>query len=135
MSYSARHRRVRPSEKCLSSSESPVFRNVAPIPYTIDTDNGFFRSLKEANSDPLSQLYEEGAQRLSQVRAQYSLEPPFPTDDTRLAKLEQERSEAKKLLESNLKKITMPSGRPHYGPGLTVPNSVLVRASEVFRCA
>ena len=97
----------------------------------IDTDNGFFRSLKEANSDPITKLFVDREQKLSQLEQHYREPLPFPDDDVRLAKLEQDRYEAKKLLEHNLQRITLPSQRPpHYGPGTTVPNSVLVRKSE-----
>jgi hypothetical protein len=101
--------------------------NLEPDPYVIEKDNGFFRSLKEANSDPLSKFYEEREQKLSQLQEHYSNQSPFPSDDILLVKLQQEKQEVKKLLDSNLQKITLPSNRPHYGPGITIPNSVLVR--------
>ncbi|UJR35912.1 hypothetical protein I4U23_028653 [Adineta vaga] len=98
-----------------------------PDPYIIDKDNGFFRSLKEANSDPLSKMYDDREQKLSQIQQEYRYQSSHPSDDIRLLKLEQDKVEAKKLLESNLQKITLPFQRPHYGPGTTVPNSVLTK--------
>jgi hypothetical protein len=97
----------------------------------IETDtDGFFPSLKEANQDPLSKLYEEREEKLTKLQEHYRDQPPFLNDDIRLIKQQQEKYELKKLLNTNVEKITLPDNRPHYGPGAIVPNSVLVRDSN-----
>jgi hypothetical protein len=102
--------------------------DLEPDPYVIEQDNdGFFPSLKEANQDPLSKLYEEREQKLSTLQEHYRNQAPFFNDDIRIIKQQQEKYELKKLLNTNLEKITLPNDRPHYGPGAIVPNSVLVR--------
>ncbi|CAF2479912.1 unnamed protein product [Rotaria sp. Silwood2] len=97
-------------------------------PYVIQKDDdGFFPSVKEANQDPLSKLYEERQQKLSELQEHYRDQPPFPNDDIRIIKQQQDKYELKKLLSSNFEKITLPSDRPQYGPGAIVPNSVLAK--------
>ncbi|CAF0962576.1 unnamed protein product [Adineta steineri] len=98
-----------------------------PDPYTIDGDNGFFRSLKEANSDPLLKLYDDRGQQLYQLQQHYRFQSTLPNNDIHSLKQQQEQNEAKKLLESNLQKLTLPSERPHYGSGTMIPNSVLAK--------
>jgi hypothetical protein len=100
---------------------------VEPDPYVIDRDNGFFPSLKEAITDPLSTLYKDREKELSKLHEHYRDQPPFVNDDIRLIKQQQDKYELKKLLTNNLEKITLPADRPRYGPGILVPNSVLVR--------
>jgi len=101
--------------------------NLEPDPYVIEKDDdGFFPSLKKANQDPLLKLYNEHEQKLSELEEHYRDQPPFLNDDIRLIKQQQDKYELKKLLHNNLQKITLPSDRPHYGPGAIVPNSVLV---------
>ncbi|CAF4224081.1 unnamed protein product, partial [Rotaria sp. Silwood2] len=87
----------------------------------------FFPYVKEANQDPLSKLYEERQQKLSELQEHYRDQPPFPNDDIRIIKQQQDKYELKKLLSSNFEKITLPSDRPQYGPGAIVPNSVLAK--------
>ena len=107
--------------------------DLEPDPYVIETDdNGFFPSLKEANQDPLSKLYTERAEKLSELQEHYRDQPPFANDDIRRIRQQQEKYELKKLLNNNVEKITLPSDRPHYGPGAIVPNSVLVRYRIIF---
>lgn len=89
--------------------------------------------MKEANQDPLSRLYREHKDKLSELDEHYQTQPPFTHDDIRVIKQQQDKYELKKLLHKNLEKITLPSDRPHYGPGAIVPNSVLVR-SWIFLC-
>ncbi len=102
--------------------------DLEPDPYVIEKDDdGFFPSLKEANQDPLSKVYKEREQQLSELQEHYRQQPPFLNDNIRLIKQQQDKYELKKLLNNNLEKITLPSDRPHYGPGAIVPNSVLVR--------
>ncbi|CAF0753292.1 unnamed protein product [Rotaria sp. Silwood1] len=97
-------------------------------PYVIQTDDdGFFPSVKEADQDPLSKLYEERQQKLFELQEHYRSQPPFPNDDIRIIKQQQDKYELKKLLNSNVEKITLPSDRPHYGSGAIVPNSVLAK--------
>ncbi len=108
--------------------------HLEPDPYIIEKDdNGFFPSLKQANQDPLFKVYEECEHNLSKLQEHYSHQPPFPHDNIRVIKSQQEKYELKKLLNNNLEKITLPSDRPHYGPGALVPNSVLVRNRTVAR--
>lgn len=95
-------------------------------------DNGFFPSLKEANHDPLSKVYQEREQMLSKLEGHYRQQPPFPDDNIRIIMQQQEKYELKKLLHNNLEKITLPTDRPHYGPGAIVPNSVLVTSRWSF---
>ena len=98
-----------------------------PDPYVIERDdNGFFPSLKEANPDPLSKIYEDREQMLAKLDEHYSQQPPFFDDNIRIIKQQQEKYQLKKLLHTNLEKITLPNERPQYGPGAIVPNSVLV---------
>jgi hypothetical protein len=104
-----------------------------PDPYVVEKDDGFFPSLKEANQDPLSKLYKEREQKLSQLEEHYRHQHPLLHDDIRLIKQQQEKYELKKLLHNNLEKITLPSDRPHYGPGTIVPNSVLVSNEISFK--
>lgn len=105
-----------------------------PDPYVIERDDdGFFPSLKEANQDPLSKLYKEQEKKLSDLQEHYSHQPPYPHDDIRTIRQQQEKYELKKLLKNNLEKITLPSDRPHYGPGAIVPNSVLVKKKKESR--
>jgi hypothetical protein len=103
--------------------------NLEPDPYIIEKDDdGFFPSLKKANQDPLLKIYNEREQKLSQLEEHYRSQSPFLDDDIHSIKQQQqEKYELKKLLNNNLQKITLPSSRPHYGPGAIVPNSVLVR--------
>ncbi|CAF4508243.1 unnamed protein product [Rotaria socialis] len=104
-----------------------------PPPSKLDTfitqrdDEGFFPSIKEANQDPLSQLYQERQKKLSELQEHYSNQAPRLNDDIRIIKQQQEKYELKKLLNNNLEKITLPDDRPHYGPGAVVPNSVLAK--------
>lgn len=72
-------------------------------------------------------MYEERQKKLTELHEHYRDQPPFPHDDIRVIKKQQDKYELKKLLNNNLERITLPSDRPHYGPGTTVPNSVLVR--------
>ena len=104
---------------------------IEPDPYVIDRDNGFFPPLKEAIPDPLSTLYKDREEELSKLHEHYRDQAPFMNDDIRLIKQQQDKYELKKLLNNNLEKITLPADRPHYGPGLLVPNSVLVR-NQIF---
>ncbi len=83
--------------------------------------------MKEANQDPISKLYKDREEKLSKLHEHYRDQPPFDNDDIRLIKQQQDKYELKKLLNNNLEKITLPADRPHYGPGIIVPNSVLVR--------
>ena len=96
-------------------------------------DEGFFPSIKEANQDPLSKLYQERQKKLSDLQDHYRDQAPRLNDDIRIIKQQQEKYELKKLLNNNLEKITLPSDRPHYGPGAAVPNSVLVKDRIVYR--
>ena len=107
--------------------------DLEPDPYVIERDDdGFFPSLKEANQDPLSKMYQEHEEKLSQLHEHYRNQPPFLNDDIRILKLQQDKYELKKLLNKNLEKITLPTERPHYGPGAIVPNSVLVRKDRII---
>jgi hypothetical protein len=88
-------------------------RHVEPEPYVVDSrDNAFFPSLKEAKADPLPQIYHEREQTLTELNEHYH------------------SGALKKLLQSNLEKLTLPPDRPRYGPGAIVPNSVLVSDNE-----
>jgi hypothetical protein len=95
--------------------------------YSVEhNDSAFFPSLKEANRDPLSKMYEERGEILAKLNAHYCQQPPLANDDIHRIKQHQDIYELKKLLHTNLEKITLPTDRPRYGPGAIVPNSILV---------
>ena len=71
-------------------------------------------------------MYQQHITQLSELEEHYRHQPPYLNDDIRLIKQQQDKYELKKLLKTNLEKITLPSERPNYGPGAIVPNSVLV---------
>ena len=93
--------------------------------------------MKDASQDPLSGMYAEREQTLTNLKEYYGeQQPATPHDHASYTKRHQEKHELKKLLDSNLQKITLPMDRLRYGPGSTVPNSVLVREmSPVERLA
>ena len=82
--------------------------------------------MKEAKHDPLENIYKEREETLMKLNKHYQTQPPYQSDDIRIIKQQQDKYELKKLLNSNLEKITLPPDRPQYGPGAIVPNSVLV---------
>ena len=79
-------------------------------------------------------MYAEREQTLTNLKECYvEQQPATPKDHARHTKHQQEKHELKKLLDSNLQKITLPMDRLRYGPGSTVPNSVLVRETSSLR--